>query len=384
MNLLNILRYIKGYVHFTAEGGFPERFINLCAAKNIHIWHLEPDIKRLSGCVSTKSFFRLRAVARKSGVRLYIKSKCGLPFFVKRHKSRAILFVGIFFYIFTVALMNSFIWFIDVEGTDTVSHTQIINTLEGYGLKTGAYAKGIDTELINREGVNRFEGRLMWMSVNIKGSKAVIEVRDYIDEHEDTTYKDPCNIVADFDGTVLSAEVFNGDRVIRAGNAVKKGDLLISGVVENTDSSASYLEARGRITALHSVSKEKSYKLDESSYKRLISNKKSYAPQLLWLSFPDTENKFCYKEHLTVNGTVLPFGLSTTAEKEYTDSEGCDYSFLKALDSYTAEWYREFANTNILSSDTRLTVNGNKLTISSEISCIDFMGVKSPIYVDTE
>lgn len=384
MNLLNIVRYLRGYVHFTAEGGFPERFINLCAARNVHLWSLEPDIKKLEGCVSAKGFFKLRSIARKSGVRLSVKSKSGLPFFMRKHKNRTILIAGIFIYILTVITMNQFVWFIDVEGTNTVSHTQIISTLEGYGLKRGVYSKNLDTDSLNREGVNRFGGRLMWMSVNIKGSKAVVEVRDYVDEHEDTTYKEPCNIVADFDGTVLSVEIFNGDRAVRAGNAVKKGDLLISGVIENTDSSASYLEARGRITALHSVNLKKTYPLTESTFKRLTSPKKGYGMHFLWLSFPKAEDKFGYDEFLNIKSTVLPFGIRTVTKKEYIDGEKCDYALLKAIDSYSTDYYRDFANTNILAVDTKVSVKGKSCIISSEMSCIDYIGVKKPIYVDEE
>lgn len=384
MNLLDILRCIRGYVHFTAEGGFPERFINLCASRGIHLWTLTPQIKKLEGCVSAKDFFRLRAVARKSGVRLTVNKKCGLPFFMKRHRNRAFLFAGVFIYIFTVIAMNQFVWFIDVEGTHTVSHARIISTLEQYGLKKGVYSKAVDTDLLNREGVNSFNGRLMWMSVNIKGSKAVIEVRDYVDEHEDATYKEPCNIVADFDATVLSVEAFNGVRIVRAGNAVKKGDLLISGVVENTDFSASYLEARGRITALHTVSRQKAYSAADSSFKRLSDRKKTHGVNFLWLTFPKSDKYFSYNEFLEIKNTVLPFGIIAATKKEYTDNEVCDYAILTAIDSYTAEFYRDFANTNILSSDTKISLKGTECIITSEMNCIDFIGIKSPIYIDKE
>lgn len=384
MKLIKILRYLKGYVRFTATGGFPERFINLCAAENIHLWSLKPGIKTLEGCVKAGDFFKLRIIARKSGVRLSAGRRSGLSFFMKKHKNRAVLIAGIFFFAISVIVMNQYIWFIDVEGTSSVSHALIKKSLEDYGLKKGVYSKSIDTELINREGVNRFDGRLMWMSVNIRGSKAVVEVRDYIDEHEDTTYKEPCNIVADFDGTVLSVEIFNGDRAVRSGNAVKKGDLLISGVIENTDFSASYLEARGRITAFHNVKRKKSYPPVKNAFKRLTDSKSKSYFSFLWLSSQKNDGYFRYDEFIKINDTVFPFGISAVTKKSFSDSKDCNYSLLMAIDSYTEEYYRDFANTNIINSDTRVSLKDNKYIISSDINCIDYMGEKKPIYVDKE
>ena len=381
MRLINILRFLKGYVGFTVSGGFRERFINLCAAKGIHIWNVVPEIDKIHAFVSIKSFPKLRSVVRKSGVRLKITRKKGLPLLLKRYRHRAVLMAGILFIIIFYAVMNRFIWFIEVEGTETVSHEEIINVAGNYGVKIGAFSPGIDEIAVGRSAINYFNGRLVWMSVNIKGSKAVIEVRDYIDEHEDTTYGDPCNIVADFDGTVISIETLNGDKEVQPGSAVKKGDLLISGVIQNRDMSASYLEARGKITAQHNLQFTASYACNVSRKKYTDIKEKrtlSFIGIRLPLSFGG-DALFSFSESLILGGKKLPLG--TIYETEATSAETeAELTLLHAVDAYIHNYYHTFANTNILSCTMIVEASAKGYVISSDMSCIDFMGVKSKIY----
>ncbi len=384
MKLINILRYAKGYVKFTVKGGFRERFINLCNAKGILIWNVIPEINRIQACISIKSFHKLRPIVRESGVTLKITEKKGLPLFFKKHRHRAVLMAGIIFIIAFYIIMNRFIWFIEVEGTQTVSHEEIINVLSQYGVKKGAYAPAIDELSAGRSAINHFNGRLLWMSVNIKGSKATVEVRDYIDEHKDTTYGEPCNIVADFDGTLLNIDVINGDIEATPGSAVKKGDLLISGVIQNRDLSASYLEARGKITALHNTEFQRSYpasvRCKGYTDTEAIENLDIIGLEIPYLSA--TKNTpFSFSEYMMIGKNKLPFGIVyRTKAKEYETEYNS--SLLYAVDKYIADFYNIFDNTNILECKMSVRTTDKCFFISSEMSCIDYIGVKSKIYVE--
>ena len=84
MKLIYILRLIRGFVSFEINGGFTERFINLCAAKHIAIWDVGIQNNTLTACILVKKFRRLRAIAKKSGCKLKITKKYGLPFFLNK------------------------------------------------------------------------------------------------------------------------------------------------------------------------------------------------------------------------------------------------------------------------------------------------------------
>lgn len=390
MKLIYILRLIRGFVAFEIKGGFTERFINLCAAKHISIWDVSIQDDTLQACILVKNYRKLRSVAKKSGCKLTITEKDGLPFYLHKNKKRVGILISVLFFAVFMTIMNRFVWIIEVTGTDTVGHEEIIRITEELGLKKGSMVSSLDTAAISRLAVNHFNGRLLWMAINIKGSKATIEVRDYIDEHIDESFKEPCNLVADFDGTLLTVEIFNGDREVFPGNAVKKGDLLISGVVENRDMSCTYCEARGKITALHEVSLKKKYSdNDLSAYSLKNDVTRNYLDVFslkIPLNFALTTDKTISIEtekYPSWNGSALPLGyIKESCFNKKSVSADSEVLYLIAADDYANEYYHRFRNTNIIESKTNITVSEGIPVFDSELKCIDFIGVKSPINVE--
>ena len=57
--MIQLLRLLKGYVSFTAEGGFPERFINLCNSNGIVLWDVQNDGVKVKAFTTTKDFKRI-------------------------------------------------------------------------------------------------------------------------------------------------------------------------------------------------------------------------------------------------------------------------------------------------------------------------------------
>lgn len=86
----------KGSVRIRVTGREPERFFNLCGHHNITLW----DVTEHKGCFEMsllpEDFFRLLPIRRKSGVRIRIQKKQGLPFFYRRSLKRKAFFIGIF------------------------------------------------------------------------------------------------------------------------------------------------------------------------------------------------------------------------------------------------------------------------------------------------
>lgn len=387
MKLIYILRLIRGFVTFEVSDGFTERFINLCAANRIAIWDVSIRDERLKASILVRNFRRLRPVLRKAGCKITITSKAGLPFFFHKNKKRSGLLICVIFFSLFATVMNQFIWTVEVTGTSTVGHEEIIRVTRELGLKKGSLASAIDTTAISRLAVNHFSGKLLWMAINIKGSKAMIEVRDYVDEHIDESFTEPCNLVADFDGTLLTVEIFNGDREVFPGNAVKKGDLLISGVVENRDLSCTYCEARGRITALHNVTYKKSYNEKKQEHFSLQNEKTRHYLDIFSLKLPtdfsiisDTDRSFIKETYLTWDNTSLPLGIIKESSYTEVEAKADKYTFfLIAVDNYTSSYYKQFGNTNIIESKTSISYTDGYPVFVTEMKCIDFMGTKSPI-----
>ena len=87
--------YGKGYVRIKAYTQSPERFLNLCAYHKITVWNLinKNDIYEMN--LSINDFFRLKNICKKTGTKIRITGKYGLPFFFYRNKKRKAFFIGI-------------------------------------------------------------------------------------------------------------------------------------------------------------------------------------------------------------------------------------------------------------------------------------------------
>lgn len=386
MNPVKIVRFLKGYVKFSAEGGFSERFVNLCEQKRLGVRSLVFKEERLEGFVSASDYKKLRAVAKLSGMKLSCVSKYGLPFFLFKNRNRVGLAFGAAFFVLFMSIMSLFIWSIETVGSENISDAELLSVAEEYGLKTGCFRPFVDVHEISDGMIKSLNGRLLWVAVNISGSRAVVEVRDYIEKPESKTYSEPSNLVADFDGLLLSLEVHNGTKANFEGNGVKKGDLLISGIVENRDLSSVFYEARGTVTALHNNTVKAEVPL-VGSCKRCIAKRSVYTLRLFWLKIPlgffksgGSYDEFKSESVLELDSHPMPFSVEKRTRIYYVAESGSTgLEKEAAFDEYTRLGYEKYKNTNVLK--TRLTVknDGKRLTVSGNSRCIDFMGVKQKI-----
>ena len=73
--IVKLLRLLRGYIIFTAIGGFGERFINLAASKRLNIWDVSCSKDAIKAKITINNFYKLRNVARKTGVKIKILKK---------------------------------------------------------------------------------------------------------------------------------------------------------------------------------------------------------------------------------------------------------------------------------------------------------------------
>lgn len=391
MFIINLFRRILGYITFCASGGFSERFINLCAFQGIDIRNIEFDGSTLTADTKIKNYKKLRHIARKSGMKIRAVKKHGLPFFLNRHKNRVGLAVGGVFFVIFMSIMPLFVWSVETVGAQNISSEEILSVVSELGLKTGAFTSSVDETEVARLAMMKLSGKLSWLAVNIKGSRAVVEARDYEKRPDDKTYGDPCNIVADFDGLILSMDVYNGKKANYEGGGVRKGDLLISGIVENRDTSAQFLEARGEIVALHSdrLVKETAVQSNVKVYNKVktVKSLRFFFLKIPFGIFQKGGEYDTYKseKYLTYNDFKLPFGIESET-RSYYETKKITYpgAAAVAFDNYINESREKYKNTLITDSKIKVSSKDGAISISSENECIDFIGEKQKIEMREE
>ena len=388
--VIRLFRLLRGYVCFAAQGGFSERFINLCAFRRIGIWDVKFEDKALRGKISAADFHKLRYVARKTGVRIKIEDKCGLPFYLKAHTARVGIIIGAVFFIVFCSVMNRFVWCISISDSENFSREQIMEAAENAGLHYGVSVSSFDEEKAARDIYRYFDGGLSYVKVNIRGSLAAVEFRDSKKKLTAEEKGEPSNIVADFDGIIISDETYQGAKNISRGNAVRKGDVLISGVVEGIDEKPLYYEAKGKFTALRDSRCNISINADQGLI-RPVGEKNYYSLIVFGLKLPlsfcedpaENVREYTYRKYFGYDGYVLPFALEkktviTLGEEVLTSDEVSELACIK----YSETVYDKYKNSNIVSSQVKIESENNTVTISGEYKTIDFIGERKAIIIE--
>lgn len=251
MLFLRFWNYIRGYVIIIIEGFFLEKFLNICTHRQIFLW----DIKRceknkMTLKMSIKAFRCIRPVARKTRCCVRIAKKRGLPFVFHRYRGRKAFIFGAVFFILFIYTLTSFVWVVDISGNKRLETGFLQERLCALGIKPGALKYKIDTEKIVNEMMLQI-GDLSWISLSVKGTRVLVEVRERVTPPPLVPKDKPCDIVAAKDGVIKSMIVKDGIEAVKEGDTVTAGQVLISGTIPNMNQEGKLrqVHALGTVTA---------------------------------------------------------------------------------------------------------------------------------------
>lgn len=230
-----MLGYAKGHVRIRVTGHSYERFLNLCARNRIILWKIEPVDGSYEMNLSIKDFRTLRPLARKSGARVRIVSRYGLPFFLHRHRRRKMLLGGMLTGAALLFLLSCFIWDIDIRGNQARTDDIIFDFLNEAGIKHGMLKSGIDCKGLAAKLRGEFDD-FIWVAVKIEGTRLLVDVQENTDlELEEGIDYGPSDLVSNVEGTVKEIITRAGTPLVKAGDQVKIGQPLVLGQVEILD-----------------------------------------------------------------------------------------------------------------------------------------------------
>ena len=324
MFLIKLLRFFLGYVSFTVTGDFPERFFNLITRSKLRIWDAKKKNGMLCGYIIAKDYRYIRTFARKSRVKVRITKRYGFPFFIRRYKKRVGFFCGLVIYALILSALSMSIWSIEISGNSLVSDREIEASLKESGLYLGAYSKNLNDIEISQKTLMYID-ELSYVTIFIRGSVADVQVQEKtsLDKSDDA----PCNIVAKCKGKILSVDAYSGTATVSAGDIVTEGDILISGIEENSISNH-LVAAKGDVIAESeqdisvSVGEDENLLfLEKSPYRRRRLNFFSLKIPLFVGRLPSGEYKIFREDGLfTLFERKLPVGFDT--EYHYLLSKG--------------------------------------------------------------
>lgn len=264
MFLFKLGSFIFGFVSIFVKGENLEKFLNMAAGRGIYLW----DIRRLGKneilVKARLSAVRpLRHIGRKSNCRFRFKDRQGLPFIVGRLKRRKSLVIGLIVFLAGLYTLSSFVWFVDIQGNHKLEQEAIIKIAAEAGLKTGAVKFTVDTAKVENHIKERLP-EVSYVGLTVNGTRATIEIAEKtIIQRPEAV---PANIISKKSGLIKEVLVLVGNPMVKEGDTVVPGQVLISGVIpppqqeipettETTDSEQveplppTYVQARGVVRA---------------------------------------------------------------------------------------------------------------------------------------
>ncbi len=232
MSLLGIFRYLTGYLDISISGDCTEQFINLCTKNNISVWHVRKEFGLLKIRMSVKDYKNIRNLKKELKVKLKIKilKKHGIRFKIHKYRKRKGIFVGLVIFFAFLIFMSNFIWTIEIKGNKTIENEKIISVCKELGVYEGVLKKNVDAYNLPLELILKLDG-IAWCSFNIEGSNLTVEISESKESKKES--KLAANLVAKRDGVIEKLEITDGVKMVKVGQAVRKGDILASGVVDN-------------------------------------------------------------------------------------------------------------------------------------------------------
>ena len=248
MLILNIINFFRGYVKIRISGKHTERFINICAKKNIYIWNIK-RIKQdiLTAYISMTAFDMLEDIAISSETEIEEIKRGGIKVFIKKVLRRSGLLIG---FIIATALflwMTSRVWYIEVAESG-ISEAVLMEQIRKAGIDIGVKTSSIDTVKFQAQMMN-INPQIEWIWAEKSGTKIYIDLREKVKKPTPIDINKPCNLIATHAGEVTFSMITEGRAMVSVGNHVSEGQLLAGGILDSSVVGARGVHSQGTVMA---------------------------------------------------------------------------------------------------------------------------------------
>lgn len=239
-----VLLFLGGYKLFGADRKDAARIMNICQKHGF--------IYRKSAFEGERFFFRcslavssrLKQRCAEAGVELEEIRAYGVPALFMRYRRRYGVLAGLLLFAAIIFFSGRVIWDIRIDGNERLREEEVIAALGECGLSVGDLRRDVDTASVENR-VMIASDDISWMSINIIGTVAEVEIRESEVIPEEGERYAASNIVAARDGYIELFENVRGKIVLNIGDYVREGELIVSGLYDSKTAGIRYTNAHG-------------------------------------------------------------------------------------------------------------------------------------------
>lgn len=389
---MTLFGFLMGETVFAAHGEDAATIFNLCMQEKIPYGKTAWDGERfLLTCVG-RAQKRFAALCREHEIPFEVLRQRGLPYTLLRLGKRPGLLIGFLVAAFLLLLSRGIVWQIRVEGNVRLSEERIRHLLAENGVEVGRPLKGIKTDAVEGN-ILLSEKDVAWIALNVKGTTVTVEIRET--ERGDIQKKGAANLVARCDGRIERLLVYDGQTVVKMGDVVREGELLVSGVYDKPEGGGlRTAHAHGQVLArtMHDFSIEIPFLYDEKVYTGREWREKTlkfFAKDIKVFAntgnAPPTCDIIYYESRMSFfGGSSLPLGMDTALYREYrvetrqmSASEAAEKAFLRL--SYELGALSEDAE--LLEKQISFEITEDAYCLRCHVTCIENIAVTQEIEI---
>lgn len=229
-----LLRRTAGEVRVRVTGASLPRFLNACTQGGVRLRRMERvSWDRMDATLSLGDFRKLRSCMGRTGCRVHILKRHGVPFVLARLLPRTALLAGLAAFCVMAYLVGTRVWEINTDISPSLGEDAVMSKLASLGVDIGTPLRSIDTPSIRRQ-MMVWDPDITFFALNLRGNSLTVTAHAGAAAPEVADEAHPMRIVASHGGVVRQVRALRGEALVRAGDAVETGEVLIDSLVPPT------------------------------------------------------------------------------------------------------------------------------------------------------
>lgn len=321
--------FITGTIRFTSIGAYVEEFITELIEKGIPIKNIHNENGILYLDSGRIYYRRIKEIAKKYRVKTKINDRTGVYFKIKKTKLHSGILFGIIAASLLLLILQRFIWKINIYGLETISENSVLEIISDNGVTLGGLTSDMDAEgaEIRLKSILK---NVSWANIELSGSRADIYITetDSVPKAE-IPLKTPCNVIAGKTGVIVDTEIYAGTLIYPKGSGVSKGNVIVSGTVNDGADNILLTHANAKIIA--DFKEKAEFRQDFTSLEKERIGDEIVEKELMLFGFvlpitdkvTVTDNMVCEEqiENCIIKNFILPWKIKKNIYTTYKDVE---------------------------------------------------------------
>lgn len=254
-----------------------------------------------------------------------------------RTSHKGALICGFVISLVIVLLLSGVVWDVRITGNEMLEEGEIVDTLSECGFGIGDFWIAKNRSVIESEVLSKNE-RIAWININRRGTVAYVRVIEKEAEHitDEVERVGYSNVLATADCVIEEITVKRGTAVVKPGDVVQKGDLLIAGILPD-EAGGGFCYAEGSV--IGRVSDTITVEMDRKYEKRIHVGREIHSIALKIFDF--SINIFKKYGNLTNECDIIESEISYTHLDKYRLPFFLTVCYIPLFESETTEYTDE-------------------------------------------